>query len=150
MRASPLALSILLLAGPTACAGTGGSEGGLGETETFELVAATPADGAPTVPVTATVVLTFNVPLDPASVNSTTLSANHPLYGDLTVDGTKLRFDPSTDLLAGSTYVFSLSPDLKGLNGVGLATDPHYGFKTAGTLPPPPPDTVLLSRSRPR
>jgi hypothetical protein len=150
MRSSPIFLAASVLAGLAACLGTGQTEAPGGETETFEVVGETPANHAPTVPVTATIVFTFNVPIDPSSVNSTSLSANHAIFGDPAVDGTKLQLDPSTDLIAGTTYVITLSPDLKGMNGVSLKSVPIYGFKTAGTAPEPPPDTITLVRPRPR
>jgi hypothetical protein len=150
MRGSPLLLAAFVLAGPAGCLGTGQTDVPGGESETFEVVGESPANHAPTVPVTATIVFTFNVPVDPSSVNSTSVSADPTIYGDPAVEGAKLVLDPSTDLTAGTTYILTLSPDLKGMNGASLKSVPIYGFKTAGTAPEPPPDTITLARPRPR
>ncbi|HVX87994.1 MAG TPA: Ig-like domain-containing protein [Gemmatimonadales bacterium] len=142
-RLVPLRAALLGLA-LTACTAMGGSEDlGGGDDPGFTLVnsASTPADGAPTVPLTATVSLVFSSPIDPSSVTSSTLSVEPATFGTVTVDGSTLTFDPSSDLLPSTTYVFSISPDLKGLNGHALGTVANpYGFKTiGGDVPPPPP-----------
>lgn len=145
LRRSLLLLALFPLA---ACDGMGGSEGTGGSETSFVILSRTPSPGSPTVPVTATVVITFNTPIDAASVGSGTLATNVPTFGDLTIDGTKLRFTPAGDLIAGTTYIFTLDPDLRGTNAQVLGTIPPWGFKTAGTAPPP--DTLPPSGPRPR
>ena len=146
LRRLPILLSLAALA---SCDGYGGStgpdEGSTRPEATFTLTGATPRDGAPTVPVTTTVTFSFSAPIDPASVTGGTLSSAPTSYGTLSVEGSTLRFTPSTELAPGTLYVFSLSPDLSATNGQTLGAMPHpYGFKTAGS-PPPPQDTVLLA-----
>ena len=133
----------------SSCSAMGGSEDLGGDAATFEVVGATPADGAPTVPVGATVVLTFNVPIDASSVAFNTVSVSPTTFGTVTVDGTTLTFDPAGDLTPATTYVFTISPELKGTNGraLGVMANP-YGFKTGGVAPPP--DTLPPSGPRPR
>lgn len=143
-RSLPFRAALLGLA-LTACTAMGGSEDlGGGDDAGFTLVnsASVPKDGAPTAPLTATVTLVFSSPIDPASVTSSTLGVEPATFGTVTVDGSTLTFDPSGDLLPSTTYVFAISPELKGLNGHALGAVPNpYGFKTTGgdTPPPPPP-----------
>lgn len=149
----PLLGSALLGSLLVSCTAMGGSEelgdGGGGVEPTFELVAATPRDGFPTAPVTATIALTFNVPIDRSSVADGAISVTPKTFGTITVDGATLTFDPAGDLRPGTTYVFTLSRDLRGTNGRALGVmDAPYGFKTGGTAPPP--DTLPLVGPRPR
>lgn len=147
----PLPLLMILVGIPLigGCNALGGSENLRGGTEaTFEFVAGVPADGAPTAPVTATIILTFSSEIDPASVTSNTLGIDPATFGTLTVGGPTLTFDPADDLLPSTTYVFTISPELKGENGAALgAMLGPYGFKTAGG---PPPDTLPTNGPRPR
>ena len=147
MRARSLLAPVLLGCALVSCTAIGGSEDGGGGDQTFELVATSPADGAPTAPVSATVTFTFNVPIDEASVTASTLGVDPTTFGTLTVDGTTMTFDPAGDLLPATTYVFSISPELRGTNGeaLGVMTDP-YGFKTGGL----PQDTLPTQGPRPR
>lgn len=133
----------------SSCTAMGGSEDLGGSDATFEIVGATPADGAPTVPLGATITWTFNAPIDESSVAFNTVGVTPATYGTLSVDGTALTFDPAGDLKPATTYVFTISPDLKGTNGHALGSMANpYGFKTGGTAPPP--DTLPPSGPRPR
>lgn len=148
MDVRPLLGTALLGLCLTACTALGGSEelGGGGE-PTFELVSATPRDGLPSASVTATIALTFNVPIDESSVTASTISVSPTTLGAITIDGSTLTFDPWDDLLPATTYVFSISPELKGSNGkaLGVMANP-YGFKTGGI----PQDTLPTQGPRPR
>lgn len=148
MNSQRLARSALLGLLLSSCTALGGSEDlrGGGES-TFEVVAASPADGAPTVPLGATIVLTFNTLIDQSSVTSSTVGVSPNTFGTVTVDGSTLTFDPAGDLLPATTYVFAISPELTGTNGraLGVMTDP-YGFKTGGTTQ----DSLPTQGPRPR
>ena len=52
----------------------------------------------------------------------------------------EVTFTPVGPLTPGIPYAVALSPDIRGMNGRALGPVPIWGFKTAGT-PPPPPDT---------
>lgn len=147
---APFLVAGLFLAGPVACNGMGGSTDlGGGTPDGFAIVSRAPNGGAAGVPVTATVVVNFSSAIDAASVTTGALTLNDASFGTLTVAGAKLTFTPSSQLNPGSIYVIALSPDIRGLNGVSLGVVSPWGFKTAGT-PPPPPDTGAASPPRPR
>ena len=124
----------------------GGSTGPTSGEAAFSFVSGSPKDAAPAVPVSTTIVMTFNSPIDPASVTASTVSLEPGASGDLTVQGTTLRFDPWSDLAPSKHYVVHISPELRGTNGatLGVMADP-YGFKT-GTSP----DTLPTQGPRPR
>lgn len=150
MQKAPYLLLSLLLAGPLACNAMGGSEDlGNGTPGDFTIAARAPGGGSAGIPVTTTVVVTFSSTIDAASVTTGVLTLNNASFGTLTVEGSKLTFTPSSQLNPGSIYSVALSPDIRGVNGVHLGTVSPWGFKTAGT-PPPPPDTGAASPPRPR
>ena len=149
MHLRPILRAALIGLSLGSCTAMGGSEslGGPGDA-TFELVSESPADRIQTAPLGSTITLTFNVPIDPASVTARTISVTPDIYGDLTVEGPTLTFDPAGDLRPATTYVFELSPELRGTNGAVLGPQAHhYGFKTGGE---PPPDQPPTQGPRPR
>jgi hypothetical protein len=68
----------------------------------LSLTSATPSSGASNVPVDTNITLTFNNPLDPATVNSTTLpimvgwNSNQEIAGTYTVTGNQVVFTPAS------------------------------------------------------
>ena len=150
MRSVPFLLAGLLLTGSAACDGLGGSEElGGGTPGTFTISSRTPAGGSAGIPVTATIVVTFSSIIDPSSITPGVLTLNDVSFGTFSIEGPKLVFTPAGELNPGSSYAVAVSPDIRGINGLHLGTVSPWGFKTAGT-PPPPPDTSTASGPRPR
>ncbi|MGA3080138.1 MAG: Ig-like domain-containing protein, partial [Terracidiphilus sp.] len=91
----------------------------------LSLVSATPAYGASGVATNTTITLNFNNPLDPATVNSTTLpimvgfNSNQEIEGNYVVSGSQVVFTPDSPLPANQTFyvgVFNGPYDLAGDN----------------------------------
>ena len=135
-------LPVLLLTSVAGCDGMGGSaELGEEAPASFAVVGRVPQGGAAGVPLTASIEVTFTSNVDPASVGLGVLALNGSRFGSFTVQGPRLTFTPAGPLSPGTPYAVTLSPDIRGTNGHVLGPVPVWGFKTAGT-PPPPPDTV--------
>ena len=101
------------------------------------------------IPVTTTIVVTFSSVVDPSSITPGVLTLNDLSFGSYSAEGSKVIFTPSSQLNPGSIYAVAISPDIRGINGLSLGAVSPWGFKTAGT-PPPPPDTGAATRTRPR
>ncbi|MBI5465969.1 MAG: carboxypeptidase regulatory-like domain-containing protein [Candidatus Kerfeldbacteria bacterium] len=102
-----------------------------------------PTGGATGVPVnTGSIMVAFSKPLDPSTVNTTTVSL---AIGSTTVNGTvsyddsknAVFFMPKVALSSSTTYTLTLSTAIKGLNGVNLVTAQTVTFTTGSA------DTVV-------
>ena len=106
-----------------------------------------PASGSTAVPVTSNVVVTFNKPVNPLTVNSSTVSIlanNNIVAGTYAVNGAVVTFTPLSPLPGGATmrvYVsyYAALQDLAGNNGSGST---GTTFTTAATIDATAP-TVL-------
>ena len=148
MRSPPFLLFALLLGGSASCTVLGGGEDLSGGTPaTFTITSRTPSGGSAGIPVITTIVVNFSSTIDTASITPGVLTLNDVSVGSFVIEGSKLAFTPASGLEPGSSYAVAVSPDIRGINGLHLGVVSPWGFKTAGT-PPPPPDTVTLSRPR--
>ncbi|MCS6801064.1 MAG: Ig-like domain-containing protein [Chloroflexota bacterium] len=146
--AQPLAADVTYAA--QLAAGLRGSDGPLPSPEPFRwtfqtvgpprLVASTPADGATAAPTTQ-LSLTFNQPMDPASVaaNLTIVPAPTQVFSSWTESNTRLTFffrlQPST------AYSVVVGPDARDRLGRAIGTPQRIAFTTATT----PPRLTFLS-----
>jgi hypothetical protein len=130
------------------CDAYGGADGGDGEAATFTVTGRAPGPGTSGVAVTSFVEVTFSALVDTGSVDADAILLSGSAVGTITVNGRKLRFTPAVDLVQGTAYAVTLSPTLKGRNGLPLGSSPVWGFKTSG--PTPPPDTLPPLGPRPR
>lgn len=116
-----------------------------------------PANGATNVPLNTAVTLTFDEPIDPASVTSGTFTVStggNPIQGTVTVSGSNVVFQPAADLAPNSTYVGTLTPGVTDMAGNAMAKGYTWSFQTAaaadttpptvsGTTPPSPADGAV-------
>jgi hypothetical protein len=74
--------------------------------------------------------------MDPKTINDKTFTVKNgttPLTGVVTYTGTTVTFDPSADLLPGTTYTATIS-GAKNLAGIALANDYVWDFSTSSTI----------------
>src|SRR5450759_2978103 len=95
----------------------------------------TPDQPATGVPINAVVGLTFSVPMDPATINTTTLTlwdgtTATAVPGTVTYSGTTATFTPTSPLVAGHTYTIKLT-GAKDLNGNLFINLAGWTFTTA-------------------
>jgi hypothetical protein len=116
------------------------------QTASLVVTSATPAYNASSVPTNSTITLTFNNPLDPATVNSTTLpvmvgwNSNAEIAGNYVVTGNQVVFTPDTPFpTSAQIWVGACNGpyDLAGDNAAynGCYTQLTY-FNTASTATP--------------
>ena len=91
-----------------------------------------PINTGTSVPINAVVGLTFSVPMDPTTINGTTLTlwdGTTAVPGTVTYSGNTATFTPTNPLVAGHPYTIKLI-GAKDLNG-NLFTTPGWTFTTA-------------------
>lgn len=131
------------------CSDTGSGSLGPMEAETgFEILARTPAPGRAGIDVDTWISVAFTTQVDPTTITSGSIVVNGGLTGTIEVNGKSVRFIPAVPLDSGTSYAIAVSAAIKGSNGLSLGPTPSWGFKTAGT-PPPPIDTTIQLGLRP-
>jgi hypothetical protein len=102
------------------------------------VTAVVPANGANNVSTSTAVTLTFSEPMDPATINTTTVklattSGSTPVAGAVayTAGSTTATFTPSAPLAAGTSYTVTVTTGAKSTNGVPLASQFTSEFSTS-------------------
>jgi len=73
------------------------------------VISATPPDGSTNVPINATISLSFNDDLDPASIAAASITFFPVANPSVTASGTALNVTPQTDLAPSMPYILSVS-----------------------------------------
>jgi len=97
------------------------------------VVNSVPANGASAVPVSTPISFTFSVPLDPASVTTssfTVVAGPTPVAGTVSVSGAVATFTPSAPLAANTTYTANVSGNVKNQAGTMLGGNFYWVFQT--------------------
>jgi hypothetical protein len=141
--AGPWAISLSLLA-LSGCGGGGGGGGGGGTTPAFRVIAIDPADGALNVPIDAAVVVTFSLPVDPATVDPADairvgrFSGGGETIGTVIVapgQGNRvLRFTPSTAYASEAAHSVLVSAGLRSNAGESLGGTKTFSFRTGSGI----------------
>jgi hypothetical protein len=100
------------------------------------VVSTDPIDNATAIPLNKTITATFSIAMDPQTINDKTFTVKNgttSLTGTVTYTGTTATFDPSTDLLPGTTYTATIS-GAKNMAGVAIANDFVWNFSTSSSL----------------
>jgi hypothetical protein len=101
---------------------------------TLVLLHSQPAAGAEGSPITGPVQMEFNESIDPRSITDSTFSlvneGGHEVFGTLTVEGNRVRFDPELPLSLSERYRAMLGRDIRGSNGASLASAVEWSFST--------------------
>ncbi|QKJ63628.1 Ig-like domain-containing protein [Flavobacterium sp. M31R6] len=107
-----------------------------GATTAPTVVSTDPLDNATATMLNKSISATFSIAIDPKTINDKTFivkNGNTAVIGIVTYTGTTATFDPSSDLLPGTTYTATIS-GAKNLAGVALANDYIWNFSTSSTL----------------
>jgi hypothetical protein len=107
-----------------------------GATTAPMIISTDPLDNATAIPLNKTITATFSIAIDPQTINDKTFTVKNgttSLTGVVTYAGTTATFDPSTDLLPGTTYTATIS-GAKNMAGVAIANDFVWNFSTSSSL----------------
>ena len=111
------------------------------------VISTDPTNNATGVDVNKTVTANFNMPMDPTTINGTTFTLKQgaiAITGTVSYSGTTASFNPSTALVAGTTYTATITTGAKNLAGVALANNYTWNFTTANAVTPPPVSGLLF------
>ena len=79
---------------------------------------------------------TFNMPMDPLTLTTTTFSikqGNAPIAGNVTYAGTTASFTPTNPLLSNTRYTATITTAVKSSTGISLANNYVWSFTTQNT-----------------
>lgn len=82
---------------------------------------------------------TFNMPMDPATINFTTFTLKQgttSISGVVTYSGTDAFFTPNSNLTANTIYTATITTGAKNLAGVAIANNYVWQFTTGATVAP--------------
>ena len=85
------------------------------------------------------VTASFNVPMDPLSINATTFTLKNgttPVAGTVNYNGTTAFFTPTSALAPGTTYTGTITTGSKNADGTTLGTNYLWTFTTGTTTAP--------------
>jgi ATP-dependent Clp protease adapter protein ClpS len=108
-----------------------------------------PANDATNIAITSVVTVTFSEPMDPSSINGSTItlkvtSSGAPVSGSVTYNGANntATFTPSASLSYSTGYTLTVSTGVKDAAGNALATTFTSGFSTVAAPDTTPPTVV--------
>jgi hypothetical protein len=108
------------------------------------VISTIPANGATNVPANQAVSATFSMPMNPATINSTTFMLTGPgttpvaglvAYAAI---GNTLTFTPTVNLLTNTLYTATITTGAQNLAGTGLASNYVWTFTTVPPVVVPP------------
>ena len=103
------------------------------------VISTDPANNATGVPLNKTITATFNMVMDPLSINTTTfklMQGTTAVTGIVTYSGTTASFTPATPLTLNTLYTATITTGAKNTAGTALANNYVWTF-TTGTLTAP-------------
>jgi hypothetical protein len=107
-----------------------------------------PVNAATGVPLNQIVSATFSVPMNPATINSTTFTLTGPGASAVTglvayaAVGNTLTFTPTANLAASTLFTATITTGAKDLAGIGLAANYVWTFTTGAAIVAVPPEIV--------
>jgi hypothetical protein len=104
------------------------------------VVSTDPANGATGVQLNKVVTATFNMAMDPATINNTTYSLKQGITnisGTVSYSGTTASFTPAALLLPATVYTGLITTGVKSAAGNAMAANYTWTFTTAASVPPP-------------
>lgn len=112
---------------------------------TPSVVVVTPPNLAASVPLTSNATASFNMAMDPLTINAANFTIkygnNLSLAGNVSYSGNVATFQPSGNLLSGTNYTATITTGAKNLAGTPIANNYVWTFST---IPPAGPPTVTL------
>lgn len=103
------------------------------------VVATSPEINEPEVVLNKVVTATFNMPMDPTTIDFTSFTlkqGTNTISGGVRFSGNTAFFTPSTNLTANTTYTATITTGAQNYAGIGLATNYVWNF-TTGTIEAP-------------
>ena len=101
------------------------------------LVSTLPANGATSVPVKQVVSATFNMAMNPTTINVSTFTMTGPggtvVAGAVTYSGVAAQFTPAVPLLPATLYTATVTVGAQNVSGDALAANFVWSFTTAAT-----------------
>src|SRR5690606_673201 len=82
---------------------------------------------------------TFNMPMDPLTINGTTFTlylGATPIAGAVSYSGTTATFNPTNDLLPDTEYTATITTGAENLVGTSIANNYVWKFRTLTLTPP--------------
>ncbi|MCW1148558.1 Ig-like domain-containing protein [Flavobacterium lacisediminis] len=82
---------------------------------------------------------TFNMPMDPATINTSTFTLKQgttTIIGVVTYSGNTALFTPNTNLTANAVYTATITTGAKNMAGVALASNYVWNFTTGAIVAP--------------
>jgi hypothetical protein len=104
-----------------------------------------PANGATAVPINQQLSATFNRPMDPATLTTSTFRLRQGttnISGSVGYSGLTATLTPSANLSPSTTYTATITTGAKDLAGLGLASDFEWSFTTGATAVPLAPTVI--------
>jgi hypothetical protein len=103
------------------------------------IISVAPADKAISVALNSTAIITFSKPMDPLTINATTVTLKQgtvAIAGTVAYSGTTATFTPSASLVANTVYTGTITTGAKDLAGKALAVNKVWNFTTATAVVP--------------
>ena len=110
-----------------------------------KVISTNPVNNASGVPLTKIITATFDVPMNPLTINGTTFllkQGTNVVAGTVTYAGSTASFTPSSNLLSGVVYTATITTGAQNPGGTPIANDYIWSFST---VLPSGPATVNLN-----
>ena len=104
-----------------------------------KVISTDPEDNATGVVLNKRIAATFNMPMDPLTINTATFTIKQgttPVAGTVSYTGTTASFNPSGNLLPGTTYTATITTGAKNVAGIPLANNYLWTFTTGSIVAP--------------
>ncbi|MBK8404349.1 MAG: Ig-like domain-containing protein [Saprospiraceae bacterium] len=103
------------------------------------VIATDPNNGATGVALNKTITATFNMPMDPLTINGNTFTLKqgaNTITGTVSYAGTTATFNPTSALLPNTIYTGTITTGAKNLAGIPIANNYVWTFTTIAGVPP--------------
>jgi hypothetical protein len=130
-------MALLLAAFVAGCGGSG--SGGGADTTAPTVISTAPANAAAGVALNANITAIFSKAMNAATITTATFTLKQGatvVPGAVTYAGTTATFNPTSNLVAGLSYVATLTTGVKDLSGNALTVKKTWSFLTADTSLP--------------
>ncbi|MET0760157.1 MAG: Ig-like domain-containing protein [Flavobacterium sp.] len=102
-----------------------------------KVISTDPISNATGVNIDKTITATFDMPMDPLTINNITFTLKQGttlISGVVTYLGSTASFNPANDLLPNTTYTATITTGAKNLAGVSLANNYVWNFSTSQSI----------------
>jgi hypothetical protein len=117
------------------------STGALADTVKPKVISTDPSNNANGVILNKIIFADFSKSMDPATINGTTFTVMNgatPVTGTVNYSGTRADFNPTSGLIAATTYTATITTGAKDLSANPLASNYSWKFTTGSTSGQPP------------